>query len=186
MAKYEARLTAALFLGHVVVTSADGGVSLRGPRASRLLGWARGIAPWLIAAAGLAAIAVGNEDGYWAIVAAPACWLGLYLAMWSFSTEQTVFLVPGAQTRADLILGSPWYGSLGRGGMFQQAQDADELMKDGYRTVAFRGPNPSGHGRDVKYVIDAETAYDAEALKALLLGPRLVEQALPADSPRVD
>jgi hypothetical protein len=175
MAKYEARLTGALFLGHLDVSSANGGVNLRGPRASLLLARALWIGPLLIAAAGLVAVALGNDYGYWAIAAVPACWLGLYLAMWTFSTEQTAFLIPGAETEASLVSGRRWYDSMGGGGrfggLFEQAEFVDGLMKDGYRTVTFRGPNPDGHGEDVRYVIDAATAYDADALASLLLGP---------------
>lgn len=169
MAQYEARLTAAGFLGDLQVDVDGSAVKLRGARASQQLLVARLVGQWLLAATGIVGLTLEVPGSGWVLFSAPVYSLVMYLWLWWDSTDQEVTIAAGEQTEAEVGAAFRWYDMLWLLNALTAIAMIFTAASLGKRTVSFRGPGRSA-GKSVRYLVLASDPKRAIALTAQLLG----------------
>jgi hypothetical protein len=170
MSSYESRLTGAGFLGDVDVSVAsDGAVVVSGSRAPARLSIIRTVVQWVVLTIGLTGMFTGVQGAGLLVLAAPVFSFAAYLALWFYSADETVRIVPGETTRAGTGMALRWYDYVWLLNPLTALSMLVGVLSMGPRTVTFHGPSRTP-SRDVRYLLVAKDAGDAAVLTLRLLG----------------
>ena len=168
---FDARLTAARFLGDVNVSADASDLLLTGPRARLMWSWRVSLVPWLLVAIGIAGLVSGVVELAWALAVAGLVAVFGYLAKWYTAVDETVRIPVYLVERPRIGLRSGISGWLAMSGPLGFLTGPWL----GARTLSFSAPLPGDVTSRVDFVLVAPQPAVAEALLNAIIDRDLSE-----------